>query len=82
MLKKWHDEMAGLLASYCLVALSCNKERSNDQVEIYLLKSFSIVSNPSTPETVTITQAKLEKAPLVVKSMILFIISNRNTCLS
>jgi hypothetical protein len=48
-----------------LSSLSCKKERSNDRVEIYLLKSFSIVVNPTTPETVTITEAKLENTPLV-----------------
>ena len=51
-----------------LGGISCNKDQSNKQVEIYLLKSFSIVSNPTTPETVTITDAKLEKNPLVANS--------------
>ena len=35
------------------------------RLKFIYLKSFSIVLNPSTPETVTITQAKLENAPLV-----------------
>jgi hypothetical protein len=49
-------------------SLSCKKEHSGNRVEIYLLKSFSLVSNATIPETVTITNAKLEKNPLVEDS--------------
>jgi len=48
-----------------VIGISCDKDHSDNRVEIYLLKSFSIVSNATIPETVTITDAKLEKNPLV-----------------
>ena len=58
------------LACFLLVlgGISCDKDHSDDRVEIYLLKSFSIVSIPTTPGTLTITDAKLEKNPLVANN--------------
>ena len=51
-----------------LIGIGCEKGHSDNRVEICLLKSFAIVSSATIPEAVTITDAKLEKTPLVADS--------------
>ena len=48
-----------------LIMAGCKKE-TQDRVDIYMLKSYSLVSNSSTsPYTVSITNAVMEESPLV-----------------
>ncbi len=57
----------GLLLFSAVFAVGCSKDhdQSTDKVEIYLLESFSTVQNPASPYAITITDARLEKKPLV-----------------
>jgi hypothetical protein len=56
-----------LLLFLYVFAAGCSKDegQSSDKVEIYLLESFSTVQNPAFPYAITITDAQLEKKPLV-----------------
>ena len=45
-----------------------NHDLSKGKVEIYLLESFSTVLNPAAPYAVSVTDAKLEKQPLVANN--------------
>jgi hypothetical protein len=67
MLKKVMMKYLGMLLLLGIAGAGCNKNHdlSKNKVEIYLLESFSTVLNPASPYTVSITNARLEKKPLV-----------------
>jgi len=57
----------GMLLLLGIIGAGCNKNHdlAKNKVEIYLLESFSRVSNPVSPYAISITDARLEKQPLV-----------------
>jgi hypothetical protein len=67
MLKKVMMKYLGLLLMLGMVCAGCNKnyDLSKNKVEIYLLESFSTALNPASPYALSITDARLEKKPLV-----------------
>src|SRR5688572_16863067 len=57
-----------LILPVVFIGCSKNHDQSKHKVEIFLLESFSTVYNPTTPEAISITDAKLEKKPLVANN--------------
>jgi hypothetical protein len=57
----------GMLLLLGIAGAGCNKNHdlAKNKVEIYLLESFSTVMNPAAPYAVSVTDARLEKDPLV-----------------
>src|SRR5688572_21839900 len=68
--KKVRMKYGTLLLILLVGIIGCNKDhdQSKNKVEIYLLESFSTVDNATTPEAIAITDAKLEKKPLVANN--------------
>ena len=60
----------GMLLLLGIVGAGCNKNHdlSKNKVEIYLLESFSTVLNPASPYAMSVTDARLEKKPLVANN--------------
>jgi len=67
MLKNVTMRYLGLLLLLGIFGAGCSKDhdQSKNNVEIYLLESFSTVLNPAFPYAVSIKDARLEKKPLV-----------------